>query len=131
MRARWLGKFIFKNLLFLCLLSQIRTSSFVRLPIPLSEMFCKMSSYPRVKENRILWTPLEVLPRIFCIVLPGVLLLGHGEYNYTCYCMGVKLGLWPLTFWCRNYFFNFSTPCIKNVNSTGTKCVRIMKQTAF
>ena len=29
------------------------------------------------------------------------------------------------------FFFNFSTPCIKNVNNTGTKCVRIMKQTAF
>ena len=40
--------------------------------------------------------------------------------------------LHPLTFWRRNYFFfNFSTPCIKNVNNTGTKYVRIMKQTAF
>ena len=28
-------------------------------------------------------------------------------------------------------FFNFSTPCIQNVNNTGTKYVRIMKQTAF
>jgi len=28
-------------------------------------------------------------------------------------------------------FFNFSTPCIKNVKNTGTKYVRIMKQTAF
>jgi len=37
----------------------------------------------------------------------------------------------PLTFWCRNYFFNFSTPCIKSVNNTVTKFVRIMKQTAF
>ena len=36
-----------------------------------------------------------------------------------------------LTFWHRNYFFNFSTPCIKNVNKTGTKYVRIMKETAF
>jgi len=36
-----------------------------------------------------------------------------------------------LTFWRRNYFFNFSTPCIQNVNNTGTKYVRIMKQTAF
>jgi len=37
-----------------------------------------------------------------------------------------------LTFWRRNYFFfNFSTPCIQNVNNTGTKQVRIMKQTAF
>jgi len=26
---------------------------------------------------------------------------------------------------------NFSTPCIQNVNNTGTKYVRIMKQTAF
>ena len=36
-----------------------------------------------------------------------------------------------LTFWRRNYFFNFSTPCIKNVNNTGTKYIRIMKQTLF
>jgi len=37
-----------------------------------------------------------------------------------------------LTFWRRNYFFlNFSTLCIQNVNKTGTKYVRIMKQTAF
>ena len=29
------------------------------------------------------------------------------------------------------FFFNFSTPVYKNVNNTGTKYVRIMKQTAF
>jgi len=29
------------------------------------------------------------------------------------------------------FFFNFSTSCIYNVNNTGTKQVRIMKQTAF
>ena len=29
------------------------------------------------------------------------------------------------------FFFNFSTPCIQNVNNTGTKYVTIMKQTAF
>ena len=29
------------------------------------------------------------------------------------------------------FFFNFSTFCIQNVNNTGTKQVRIMKQTAF
>ena len=28
------------------------------------------------------------------------------------------------------FFFNFSTPCIQNVNNTETKQVRIMKQTA-
>ena len=38
---------------------------------------------------------------------------------------------WVLTFWSRNYFLNFSTPCIQNVNNIGTKYVRIMKQTAF
>jgi len=36
-----------------------------------------------------------------------------------------------LTFWRWNYFFNFSTPCIQNVNNTGTKEVSIMNQTAF
>ena len=29
------------------------------------------------------------------------------------------------------FFLNFSTLCIYNVNNTGTKQVRIMKQTAF
>ena len=29
------------------------------------------------------------------------------------------------------FFFNFSTPCIENVNNTGTKQVSIMKQTAI
>ena len=29
------------------------------------------------------------------------------------------------------FFFNFSTLCIYNVNNTGTKYVRIMKQIAF
>ena len=36
-----------------------------------------------------------------------------------------------LTFWRRDFFFNFSTPCILNVNNTGTKQISIMKQTAF
>ena len=29
------------------------------------------------------------------------------------------------------FFFNFSTPCIWNVNYAGTQYIRIMKQTAF
>ena len=36
-----------------------------------------------------------------------------------------------LTFWDRNYFINFNTSCIQNVNNTGTKYIRSMKQTAF
>jgi hypothetical protein len=33
-----------------------------------------------------------------------------------------------LTLWCRSFFFfNFCTPCIWNVNNTGTKRGRIMK----
>ena len=37
-----------------------------------------------------------------------------------------------INLWRRNYFFfSFSTPCIQNVNNTGTKQVSIMKQTAF
>ena len=43
----------------------------------------------------------------------------------------VHLNIFILTLWRRNYFFNFSTPCIWNVNNTGTKRVSIMKQTAF
>jgi len=47
--------------------------------------------------------------------------------------MGKTRSRWEtiLTFWRRNYFFNFSTSCVENVNNTGTKYVRIMKQTAF
>ena len=49
--------------------------------------------------------------------------------------IGVRLEtitlLSALTLWRRNYFFNFSTPCIQNVNNTGTEQVSIMKQTAF
>ena len=36
-----------------------------------------------------------------------------------------------LTFWCRNYFFLILAHLYINVNNTGTKYVRIMKQTAF
>jgi len=38
---------------------------------------------------------------------------------------------WILIVWRQNYFLHFSTLCIQNVNKTGTKYVRIMKQTAF
>ena len=43
----------------------------------------------------------------------------------------LKLVICASTFWRRNFFLNFSTPCISNVNNTGTKYVIIMKQTAF
>ena len=47
-------------------------------------------------------------------------------------CENVPLFLVELlSLWRRNYFFNFSTHCILNVNNTGTKQVRIMKQTEF
>ena len=39
--------------------------------------------------------------------------------------------LLSLTLWRRNFFFNFSTLCIQNVNNTETKQASIMKQTAF
>ena len=59
-------------------------------------------------------------------------------WDHYCYLPLAWLGwdiparLTALTFWRRNYFFfNFSTPCILNVNNTGTKYVRIMKRTAF
>jgi len=45
--------------------------------------------------------------------------------------LGVKGLISLLTFWRRNYFLNFCTLCIQNVNNTGTKYVRIMKQIAF
>jgi hypothetical protein len=32
-----------------------------------------------------------------------------------------------LTFWRRNFLLNFSTPCISNLNITGTKKGSIMK----
>jgi len=37
----------------------------------------------------------------------------------------------PLNLLASELVFNFSTPCMQNVNNTGTKYVRIMKQTAF
>ena len=53
-----------------------------------------------------------------------------GEARHPYGSLDVK-GLICLTFLRRNYFFNFSILCIQNVNNTGTKYVRIMKQTAF
>ena len=38
---------------------------------------------------------------------------------------------WLINLMAPELFFNFITPCIQNVNNTGTKYVRIMKQTAF
>ena len=52
--------------------------------------------------------------------------------EYKLYLCQQNHRLCPLTFWTRNYFFfSFNTPCIENVNNTGTKYDRIMKQTAF
>ena len=43
-----------------------------------------------------------------------------------------SLGVKGLTFWRRNYFFLILAHSVyKMVNNTGTKYVRIMKQTAF
>ena len=53
------------------------------------------------------------------------------EYGAVCWDPYREGQVSALTFWRRNYFFNFSTLCIYNVNNTGTKQVRIMKQTAF
>ena len=57
----------------------------------------------------------------------------HWPENYSCHGMSQQMqGAYALTFSRRDYFFfNFSTPCIYNVNNTWTKYVRIMKQTAF
>jgi len=43
----------------------------------------------------------------------------------------VMLSLYRIKALAPELFFNFSTPCILNVNNTGTKYIRIMKQTAF
>ena len=84
-----------------------------------------------------------------CLNLRRQTIPDHGmKYGTVCLCVsGLKSGnaychsvqnllsfsllSESLTFWRRNYFLNFSTPCIKNVNNIGTKYVRIMKQTAF
>jgi hypothetical protein len=55
----------------------------------------------------------------------------HLTSGRTCWPLSEQAVISSLTFWCRNYFLNFSTPCIQNSNNTGTKYVRIMKQTAF
>jgi len=60
----------------------------------------------------------------------GKLFPGHGKQV-------VELGVvkfWVhsfIPFGARNIFLNFSTLCVQNVNNTGTKYVRIMKQTSF
>jgi len=72
-----------------------------------------------------------------CIQWGGKMWSGYEILHVLCRKDGV--GTWVLllyamtrlTFWLRNYFLNFSTPYIKSVNKTGTKYVRIMKQTAF
>jgi len=46
-------------------------------------------------------------------------------------CFTFPLFLTRLNFGAGIIFLNFSTLCIYNVNNTGTKYVRIMKQTAF
>jgi len=43
----------------------------------------------------------------------------------------IKYYSFSLTFWRRNYFFLILAHPVYNVNNTGTKYVRIMKQTAF
>jgi len=43
----------------------------------------------------------------------------------------VLLSMLLINLLATDFFFNFSTSCIQNVNNTGTKYVRIMKQTAF
>ena len=43
----------------------------------------------------------------------------------------LRFTLFYLLFGAGIIFLNFSTPCIWNMNNTGTKYVRIMKQTAF
>jgi len=53
------------------------------------------------------------------------------HYFLTLFCKEIYMYRTDLTFWRRNYFFNFSTSCILNSNNTRTKYVRIMKQTAF
>jgi len=74
-----------------------------------------------------LWSSYKTLDYV-----PGELM--HGECcNSMKVSRNVKFvkSILKLTFLRRNYFFNFSSPCIKYVNNAGTKYVRIMKQTAF
>ena len=56
-------------------------------------------------------------------------LVTHNCYKH--FCSGTPMHYFYLTFWRRNFFFNFCTFCMSNVNNTGTKYVRIMKQPAF
>ena len=61
--------------------------------------------------------------QIFCRVLGSIIL------NLWCVCVYGTAGweLYILTFRRRNFLLNFSTPCIQNVNNTGTKKGSIMK----
>ena len=49
--------------------------------------------------------------------------------RWTTYCLSRSTKFLNLS--APKFFFYFSTPCIQNVNNTGTKYLRIMKQTAF
>ena len=66
---------------------------------------------------------------------PFRILTGNGQFLTILPChLSVRPGICQhitLNFWRRNYFLNFSTCFIQNVNNRGTKYVRIMKQTAF
>ena len=68
----------------------------------------------------------------WCVDYPG---LKKRQYSprirVLCLAVACILTSTALTFWRRNYFFNFSTPCLQNVSNTGTKQVKIMKKTVF
>ena len=83
-----------------------------------------------VAEAQYIWAERE-----FCIHTQGTAsgnpLSRNRIGRQSWFCVKSRNLLEVLTFWRRNYFFNFSTLCIMNVNNTGTKQVRIMKQTVF
>ena len=78
---------------------------------------CKTTILPRFKGQHI-------------SLLSSVSLIRSTVYRLACQYWEQNLTR-KLTFWRRNYSFNFSTPCTQNVNITGTKHVRIIKQTPF
>ena len=62
--------------------------------------------------------------KTYGIQSPRKLQIIRSATEVTCHSLSVNL-LAP------EFFLNFNTSCILNVNNTGTKYVRIMKQTAF
>ena len=80
--------------------------------------------------HTLLLSPICATRAAHLILLNLITWIILGEDQHWCYiilAIASIINLLALEF----FFFNFSTPCIWNVNNAGTKYIRIVKQTAF